>query len=229
MCQGEVGGVFALEASRLARNHRDWHHLIDLCVLTETVGVDAEGIYDPRLLTDRMLLGLKGTMSEFEIGSLRQRAREGSALLAGLLRCRQCGHKMRVGYRGGTEPSGRYYCAPGHREQGTLSCPCFAAFKVDRAVVDWVLETCQPLGIEASIQARDGNRSEQNHKRRMLELAVQRARYEVDRARRPYDAVNPANRLVAAELESRWNATLTPVAEAEARLQSEISSITTID
>lgn len=44
VCNGEVGGVFALEASRLARNNRDWHHLIDLCVLTETIVVDAEGI-----------------------------------------------------------------------------------------------------------------------------------------------------------------------------------------
>jgi DNA invertase Pin-like site-specific DNA recombinase len=76
VCNGEVGAVFALEASRLARNNRDWHHLIDLCVLTETIVVDAEGVYDPRLLNDRMLLGLKGTMSEFEIGVLRQRAQE---------------------------------------------------------------------------------------------------------------------------------------------------------
>src|SRR5580658_5293105 len=76
VCNGEVGAVLALEASRLARNNRDWHHLIDLCVLTETLVVDAEGIYDPRLLNDRMLLGLKGTMSEFEIGILRQRAQE---------------------------------------------------------------------------------------------------------------------------------------------------------
>ena len=76
VCNGEAGAVFALEASRLARNNRDWHHLIDLCVLTETLVVDAEGIYDPRLLNDRMLLGLKGTMSEFEIGILRQRAQE---------------------------------------------------------------------------------------------------------------------------------------------------------
>jgi hypothetical protein len=45
-----------MEASRLARNNRDWHHLIDLCVLTETLVVDAEGIYDTRLLNDRLLL-----------------------------------------------------------------------------------------------------------------------------------------------------------------------------
>jgi len=76
VCDGRVGAVLAMEASRLARNNRDWHHLIDLCVLTETLVLDAEGIYDPRLLNDRLLLGLKGTMSEFELGLLRQRAQE---------------------------------------------------------------------------------------------------------------------------------------------------------
>ena len=76
VCNGEVGAVFALEASRLARNNRDWHHLIDLCVLTGTLVVDADGIYEPRLLNDRLLLGLKRTMSEFELGLLRQRAQE---------------------------------------------------------------------------------------------------------------------------------------------------------
>ncbi len=76
VCNGEAGAVLALEASRLARNNRDWHHLIDLCVLTKTLVVDSEGVYDPGLLNDRMLLGLKGTMSEFEIGVLRQRAQE---------------------------------------------------------------------------------------------------------------------------------------------------------
>jgi DNA invertase Pin-like site-specific DNA recombinase len=68
--------VFALEASRLARNNRDWHHLVDLCALTETLLIDSDGVYDPRQLNDRLVLGLKGTMSEFELGLLRQRARE---------------------------------------------------------------------------------------------------------------------------------------------------------
>jgi DNA invertase Pin-like site-specific DNA recombinase len=74
VCEGRVGAVLALEASRLARNNRDWHHLIDLCVLTDTLVIDADGIYDPRQLNDRLVLGLKGTMSEFELGLLRQRA-----------------------------------------------------------------------------------------------------------------------------------------------------------
>jgi DNA invertase Pin-like site-specific DNA recombinase len=70
-----VGAVFALEASRLARNNRDWHHLVDLCALAETLLIDTDGIYDPRSLNDRLLLGLKGSMAEFELGLLRQRAR----------------------------------------------------------------------------------------------------------------------------------------------------------
>src|SRR3984893_1718852 len=76
VCSGKVGGVLALEASRLARNNRDWHHLIDLCAMAGTLVIDHDGIYDPSLLNDRLLLGLKGTMSEFEISLLRQRAME---------------------------------------------------------------------------------------------------------------------------------------------------------
>ncbi|MGA7876046.1 MAG: recombinase family protein, partial [Desulfoferrobacter sp.] len=73
VCAGLVGAVYCIEASRLARNGRDWHHLIDLCALTGAVVVDPEGVYDPRLMNDRLLLGLKGTMSEYELSLLRQR------------------------------------------------------------------------------------------------------------------------------------------------------------
>ena len=73
VCAGAVGAVYCLEASRLARNGRDWHHLIDLCALTGALIVDPEGVYDPRLMNDRLLLGLKGTMSEYELSLLRQR------------------------------------------------------------------------------------------------------------------------------------------------------------
>ena len=73
---GEVGAVFCLEASRLARNGRDWHQLLDLCALTCTLLCDPDGIYDPRQSNDRLLLGLKGSLSEFELTLLRQRAQE---------------------------------------------------------------------------------------------------------------------------------------------------------
>ena len=74
VCAGNVGAVFCLEASRLARNGRDWHHLIDLCGLVGTLLIDLEGIYDPRVGNDRLLLGLRGSMSEFELNLLRQRS-----------------------------------------------------------------------------------------------------------------------------------------------------------
>jgi len=76
VCTGEVGAVFCIEASRLARNGRDWHHLIELCGMVGAVLVDFDGVYDPNLVNDRLLLGLKGTMSEFELNLLRQRSRE---------------------------------------------------------------------------------------------------------------------------------------------------------
>jgi DNA invertase Pin-like site-specific DNA recombinase len=66
VCDGRVGAILALEASRLARNKRDWHHLIDLCAMAGTLVIDHDGVYNPSLLNDWLLLGLKGTMSEFE-------------------------------------------------------------------------------------------------------------------------------------------------------------------
>jgi len=74
VCAVQTGAVFCLEASRLARNGRDWHHLLDLCALVGVLLFDPDGVYDPRLMNDRLLLGLKGTMSEYELGLLRQRS-----------------------------------------------------------------------------------------------------------------------------------------------------------
>lgn len=76
ICTGEVGAVFALEASRLARNGRDWHHIVELCGFYGVILVDGEGSYDPTQYNDRLLLGLKGSLSEFELGLLRQRLME---------------------------------------------------------------------------------------------------------------------------------------------------------
>jgi DNA invertase Pin-like site-specific DNA recombinase len=75
ICQARVGAVLAIEASRLARNGRDWHTLIEFCGLVGTIIVDEDGIYDPRHPNDRLLLGMKGTMSELELSLFRQRSR----------------------------------------------------------------------------------------------------------------------------------------------------------
>src|SRR6516164_8173820 len=76
ICEGRVGAVFAIEASRLARNGRDWHTLIEFCGLVGTVIVDEDGIYDPRHPNDRLLLGMKAAMSELELSLFRQRSQE---------------------------------------------------------------------------------------------------------------------------------------------------------
>jgi DNA invertase Pin-like site-specific DNA recombinase len=389
VCQGLAGAVFALEASRLARNNRDWHHLVDLCALTETLLVDSDGIYDPRQLNDRLVLGLKGTMSEFELNLMRQRAREafeqkvkrgfalwelpvgfirteeghiektpdrqaqqaiasvfqkfrqlgsarqatiwfraeqiplphtkpgtageevvwalpisgrirqmlrnpcyagafaygktaartvieegrarqvsrhrkpqsewkvllvdhhpgyisweeyvdnqrrleanvawaggetsgavkgGVALLSGLLRCGRCGRKLQVLYSGNGGHVPRYVCHGDRGDRGSSACLTVGSLRLDRAVVDSVLEAIRPVGIEAAIKMSEHAQSTEDEKRKALELALERARYEANRARRQFDAVEPENRLVASELEARWNRALAQVAELEARL-----------
>ena len=68
---GQVGLVLGLEVSRLARNSSDWHHLLEICALTQTLILDEEGLYDPSTFNDRLLLGLKGAMSEAELFVMR--------------------------------------------------------------------------------------------------------------------------------------------------------------
>jgi excisionase family DNA binding protein len=73
LCAGNVGAVLCFDASRLARNGRDWHHLLELCGLVEARVIDLDGVYDPSRPNDRLLLGMKGSISEFELGVLRAR------------------------------------------------------------------------------------------------------------------------------------------------------------
>src|SRR5271166_4119122 len=76
ICESRVGVVVSIEASRLARNGRDWHTLLEFCGLVGTLIADEDGVYDPRLPNDRLLLGMKGTMSEMELSLFRQRSLE---------------------------------------------------------------------------------------------------------------------------------------------------------
>jgi excisionase family DNA binding protein len=76
VCQGQVGGVFAIEASRLARNGHDWHRLLEFCQIVDTLIIDHDGVYDAKHPNDRLVLGLKGTMSEVELSLFRQRSQE---------------------------------------------------------------------------------------------------------------------------------------------------------
>lgn len=389
ICEGGVGAVFAIEASRLARNGRDWHTLIEFCGLVGTIIVDEDGTYDPRHPNDRLLLGMKGTMSELELSLFRQRshealkqkarrgalilgvaagyvkvgrdhiemnpdrrvqealklvftkfaefqsvrqvhiwlreegiempvksrqgeaqgvvwrlpaynivhniltnpvyagayafgrtttkvrveggrkivrrgvplpmaewevlikdhhaayitwdafernlkviannatgmrsavargaARQGELLLSGLLRCGHCGRKLHVHYSG---KLGRYNCYGARMNHGTERCISVSGLSIDAAITKEVLQVLRPLGIDAVINAIEATSSETTAAERQLELSLQQARYEVDLARRQYDAVDPDNRLVASELERRWNDAL----KAIARIESEIAN-----
>jgi excisionase family DNA binding protein len=394
ICEGRVGAVFAIEASRLARNGRDWHTLIEFCGLVGTVIVDEDGVYEPRHPNDRLLLGMKGTMSELELSLLRARSmealkqkarrgelfftvavgyvkvgrdkiemdpdlrvreairlvfarfaemqsirqvflslradqialpyidpkssgqpqllwkppvyatvnnlltnpvyagayafgrtgsrmtiengrkrilrgrrkprsdwavllvdhhegylswadyernqrliadnangkgmmergavRKGEALLAGLLRCGHCGRRLLVSYNGTKGDIGRYHCDATRSNPAVAPCISFGARRVDQAVGVEIVRLLQPLGVEAAVRAITDCEYQAGEKQRQLELALEQARFEAARARRQYDAVDPDNRLVAGELERRWNAALTAVDTLEKELEAVV-------
>jgi DNA invertase Pin-like site-specific DNA recombinase len=381
---GEVGAIFCIEASRLARNGRDWHHLIELCGMTGAVVIDPDGVYDPAIVNDRLLLGLKGTMSEFELNLLRQRSfeairqkarrgelrfalpvgylwtaqgkvemdpdqrvqqalrlvfskmtelgsvrqvllwfrrervplpmrafdppgaqtvwnlpvynsvlklltnpmyggayafgktqarttvvegrarktsghkkpqtewtvllrdhhpgyisweqyernqamiaanahmksrmqpkagRGGKALLSGLLRCRRCGRMLQVSYGGTRRAVARYHCKGAHINHGEDWCISFGSLRTDQAVADELLRAIGGNAIEAALEAAANMRQQRHEQRSALELELEQARYEAKLSARRYEAVDPDNRLVAAELEARWNVALAKVHE----------------
>jgi hypothetical protein len=148
----------------------------------------------------------------------RGAARHGELLLTGLLRCGHCGRKMYVAYGG---KAGRYLCEGGLVNHGTERCISFGGLRADHAVGTEVLRVLKPLGIDAAVKALEAQASETSAAKRQLELALQRARFEAAHARRQYDAVDPTNRLVAGELERRWNEALQVVH----RIESEIAAI----
>src|SRR5215470_13452827 len=82
VCLGKIGAVAAREVSRFARNSREWQQLVEVCRVVDTLLVDQETIYDPRQSNDRLLLGLKGSLNEYELDLLRQRSLEARRAMA---------------------------------------------------------------------------------------------------------------------------------------------------
>ena len=140
----------------------------------------------------------------------RGAVRRGDALLAGLLRCGHCGRRIHVAYSGTKGECVRYSCRGAHLNHGTGWCIAFGGVRVDAAVATEVLRLLNPLGIEAALKAVAMREQQHTDRRHHAKLALTQARYEADLARRQYDAIDPANRLVAAELERRWNDRLAP-------------------
>jgi DNA invertase Pin-like site-specific DNA recombinase len=389
-----AGIVLGLEVSRLARNNADWYHLLDLCAMTDTLIGDADGIYHPAWFNDRLLLGLKGTMSEAELhiirarleggirnkaargelrralpagfvwgeddgevllhpdesvrqaircvferfaelgsarrvwlwlrseglsfpaqynygaairwgaptytaihsiltnpvyagayvygkhrhervldeeGKIKQRnrklpqsqwavlihehhegyidratyeanqarignnvrprphqpggaVREGAALLQGIASCGHCGRKLRTQYPGRNARPG-YYCAGKDIVNGRgVYCLTIGGVQIDQAVAQALLEALKPAAFDATLQATQKLESDYDAALAQWRLAVERTRYEAERAERRYRAVDPENRLVARGLEAAWEQRLRDLDQAQAELERKSQS-----
>jgi len=115
LCDGQVGAVFSIEASRLARNGRDWHTLLEFCSVVGALLIDAESVYDPRHTNDRLLLGMKGTISEMEVANFRER---GQAALRQKAQRGALVQRVAVGYLRGADD--RIEKDPDARIQSTI-------------------------------------------------------------------------------------------------------------
>lgn len=389
LCAGEVGAILCLEASRLSRNGRDWHRLLELCGLVEARVIDVDGIYNPSLPNDRLLLGMKGTISEFELNILRMRlveaaqakarrgelripvpigflwdrgsvvrfdpdlriqevvrlvfkkfeelgsarqvfhwmrqaevhfprptdgkrlvsfewvparyrsvitliknpfyagayaygksetrtkivegrarksrgrikplekwdvllkghhegyvswdqyernqaqlskntfgkpegvksGRGGRALLAGIIRCGRCGRKIKVVYTGKTAAP-RYRCDQPNLDPGRPCCIAFAAKKVDEVIGGELIGVVEPFALKAAQEADQLRQDQEIDRQRIAKLELEQARYEARLAERRYAACDPDNRLIAAQLEKSWEATLVQVQACEEKLES---------
>jgi DNA invertase Pin-like site-specific DNA recombinase len=375
---GQVGVVLALEASRLARSSVDWHRLVEICVVTKTLLADESAVYDPRDPNDRLLLGVKGTLSEAELMTIRCRLhdgrwskarrgelvqslpvglvrteagivlkhpdrqvqarlryvfdlfaelrvarrvvvrlrreklkiptqgwggpghgevrwkvptfgaimrllhnpayagayvygqkeydsfdrspttgkaktkarslddwpvcvrdiypayitweqfvrnqqtlrdnwfrhgsrgapRRGQALLQGIVRCGRCGARMSVFYYSKKEKRSPGYGCVKQYQNGGPTCQMMSSAPVDAAVTDLFLAAVTPAQVDVALRALDAYEAEQAETKRQRRMQIQQADYEVELARRRYEATDPANRLVAAELETQWEQAL---------------------
>jgi DNA invertase Pin-like site-specific DNA recombinase len=143
--------------------------------------------------------------------------RGGKALLAGLLRCGHCGRKMHVSYWGKSGTSPRYRCK-GTFDAGGIYCVMFGGAGVDRRFTQELLGVISPLGLQASLEAVEGLNQREHEQRQTLEHKLEQLQYEARRAFEQYNEVDPRHRLVAAELERRWNAKLEEVDAVQATL-----------
>lgn len=142
----------------------------------------------------------------------------GAALLSGLLRCRRCGRKLCVQYTGAKGQVPRYACVRGRLDYGEPTCIAFGGLRVDDVVEAALLSVVQPAAIEAARAAEAQTAARRDEAREAMTRDLEAARYAADRAFRQYDVADPENRLVAGELEARWNRALARLAACEVRI-----------
>jgi hypothetical protein len=149
-------------------------------------------------------------------GTEPKTGRGGRALLSGILRCRRCGRMLHVNYSGLRGAVLRYEC---HATHILRRCISFGGLRIDEAVANEVLGTISGNAVEAALEAVEQIHHQRHEQQQSFELELEQARYEARLAARRYEAVDPDQRLVAAELEARWNAALQKVRELEDKLQ----------
>lgn len=150
---------------------------------------------------------IRGNSLDLETDETVAAVRGGHGLLTGLLRCGRCGRKLHVRYWGRKGTAPRYLCK-GDYDSGGSYCIGFGGATVDRRFAQLLLEVISPLGFEASFAAIDDLGRGDEHRRRAELRKIEQLEYEAQRAFEQYDEVDPRHRLVAAELENRWNAKL---------------------
>jgi hypothetical protein len=148
----------------------------------------------------------------------RKAARGGRALLTGLVRCGRCGRTMQVLYGTQSGHAHRYYCRGDGSAVGAWSCIGIGGVRIDRAVAAQIVEAVSEHAIDAAIQVADQAVTVDNEARQALRLELEEARYDASLAARRHELVDPAKRLVARELEARWNTALERVAHLEDRI-----------
>jgi hypothetical protein len=148
----------------------------------------------------------------------RKAARGGRSVLSGLLRCRRCGHTLQVSYSGSDSSTPAFRCTRRHHQQGSGWCVSFSGKRVEDVVVAQILDAVSGSAIEAAIEAASRVNEQRFQQREALALELEQARYEAQLASRRYDRVDPDMRLVAAELEMRWNKALERVGMLEIRV-----------
>ena len=148
-------------------------------------------------------------------GAEPKAGRGGGALLSGLLRCRRCGRMMHVLYPGTVV---RYVCSAARCQYGEKSCISFGGLRVDAAMSKEVLQAVSGNAVQAALEAAEQMQQKRQDLRQAIELELEQARYEARLAARRYESVDPDQRLVAAELEARWNTVLQKMKELENKL-----------
>jgi hypothetical protein len=143
--------------------------------------------------------------------------RTGIGLLVGVLRCGRCGRKLYVRYWGGRGTGARYVCK-GDYDSGGKYCIGLGGGKVDERFSEELLAALSPLGVRASLIATEGLSAKDAEVQEALRRQLEELEYECRRAFEQYNEVDARNRLVAAELERRWNMKLEEVEEAKAKL-----------